>query len=326
MTLIRKSYQLEWERPLSKGSRWTFWLLMILVISAAIWASIAQVQVYALVRGSLEPKGQTVAVDTPVSGRVLEVRTQLWGTVHKGDVLFVLDAVGTDATDTKLQFETLQAQASEASRALEFTQADVRQRGRVVKDKIILEAASAIPRAELVDAQDALEKAQLSLRQAEAKLNVFKVQLTQSERRQRVLILAPANGRISFLAVREVSKAVGTGQGLATILPEGVPLQFRGFAQESDRPKLLEGRMTEVAWNAYPRQKYGITLGHVSGIAPSSSPTFEVTIDFKKLELKGPNSSKELLPGMTGEARVIATKKTALSLFWDWVRGVNPWD
>jgi multidrug resistance efflux pump len=326
MTLIRKSNQLEWERPLSKGSRWTFWLLIVLVISAAIWASIAQVQVYALVRGSLEPKGQTIAVDTPVSGRVLEVRTQLWGTVHKGDVLFVLDAVGTDATDTKLQFETLQAQAQEASRALEFAQADVRQRQRVVKDKVILEAAAAIPRVELIETQDALEKAQLSLRQAEAKLNVFKVQLAQSQRRQRIVIRSPTNGRISFLAVREASKAVGTGQGLATILPEGVPLQFRGFAQESDRPKLLERRIAEIAWNAYPRQKYGITVGQVSGIAPSSAPTFEVTIDFKKLELKGPEGSKELLPGMTGEARVIATKKTALALFCDWVRGVNPWD
>jgi len=127
------------------------------------------------------------------------------------------------------------------------------------------------------------------------------------------------------LSVERTGAVVGAGSRIAEILPDGVPLVLRGYVTEADRPKLQQGAVAEVSWNAYPRQKYGFTTGRVTGIASVSSNQYEVLISFSRLELRGESFGvRSLLPGTTAEARAIATSKTALAMLWDWVRGVNP--
>lgn len=43
--------------------------------------------------------------------------------------------------------------------------------------------------------------------------------------------------------------------------------------------------------------------------------------DYGQLQL----GRRTLLPGMLGEAHVLSGQKTILTLFWDWLRGADPW-
>ncbi len=316
----------EWHRPLWNGTHLTVWVLIGLAGAAIVWASVAKVQVYALVQGRLEPKGNMVKMDTGFGGRVLEVRVKPWDRVRKGDVLVVLDAAGVDAKDSAAQLEKVGIERRQAAQALELAQVDVVQDRRLFQQQKTLYDLGAIPRNDFETAQVNLEKARLTVQQNKTRLSAALLEERRLGQRQRIVEVAPVSGQVASLSVEQPGTVISAGSRLAEIVPDGVPLVLRGFVAEADRPKLRGGAVTEVSWSAYPRQKYGFTAGRVTGISPVSSNRYEVLIGFDRLELRGDFGTRPLLPGMTAEARAIATTKTALAMLWDWVRGVNPWD
>lgn len=327
MNRARTDRSLEWGQSLSGASHLTVWVLVALTIAAVAWASVTKMQVYALVQGKLEPKGKLVTVDTGFGGRVLEVRVKAWDHVDKGDVLMVLDAAGVNAKESAAQLEKLKLDEQESLQSLELARVDVAQQQRLYGYQKLLYNAGAVARNDFETLQENLEKAKLTAQQVTTKLSAVRLEMRRLGQRQRVVETATVSGTITSLSVERTGAVVGAGSRIAEILPDGVPLVLRGYVTEADRPKLQQGAVAEVSWSAYPRQKYGFTAGRVAGIAPVSSNQYEVLISFSRLELRGESFGvRSLLPGMTAEARAIATTKTALAMLWDWVRGVNPWD
>jgi multidrug efflux pump subunit AcrA (membrane-fusion protein) len=317
---------MEWHRPLWSGTRFTVWILIVLVIAAVAWASVTKMQVYALVQGKLEPKGNMIEANAGYGGRVLEVRVKPWDHVSKGDVLLVFDALATDARDSAAQLEKTKLEQEQALQALALAQVDVSSQQRLFDDQRVLYDIGAVARNDFENARDALRKAHLSVSQANARLAGARLEQRRLEERRRTVLFAPVSGQVASLSVEHPGELVAPGAKAAEIVPDGVPLVLRGYVAEADRPKLRGGAVAEVSWNAYPRQKYGFTAGRVTGISPTSAGRYEVLIGFDHLELRGEYGVRRLLPGMTAEARAIATTKTALEMLWDWVRGVNPWD
>ena len=327
MSRVHTDRSLEWGQSLSGASHWTVWVLVALTIAAVFWASVTKMQVYALVQGKLEPKGKLVNVDTGFGGRVLEVRVKAWDHVKKGDVLMVLDAAGVDAKESAAQLEKLGLDEREAVQSLELARVDVAQQERLYGYQKLLYDAGAVARNDFETLRENLEKAKLTAQQVTTKLSAVRLELRRLKGQQRVVQVAPIGGRVALIAAERSGEILKAGSRVAEILPDGVPLVLRGVVSEADRPKLRLGAVSEVSWSAYPRQKYGFTVGRVTGIAPISDKNYEVLISFSRLELRGESFGvRSLLPGMTAEARAIATTKTALAMLWDWVRGVNPWD
>jgi multidrug efflux pump subunit AcrA (membrane-fusion protein) len=316
----------EWHRPLWSGVRVTSWLLVIAIVGALVWASIARMQVYALVEGKLEPQGKMVEVNVTLGGRILELRVKPWDHVKRGDVLLIVDAIGTDASDSAAQLEKTRLEREQAWQALQVAQVDVATQQRLFDGQQVLYDLGAVARNDFEGARDGLRKARLAVSQASARLDSTRLEETRVKRRQRMVFTAPVSGQVASLGVERAGEIVEAGSMIAEIVPNGVPLVLRGYVAEADRPKLTLNAVSEVSWNAYPRQKYGFTTGRVTGIAPVSSNRYEVLIGFDHLELRGEYGARRLLPGMTAEARAIATTKTALAMLWDWMRGVNPWD
>ncbi len=316
----------EWEQPSSQVAKWTFLVLVLFVVVAVIWASVTQIQLYGLVLGQLEPERKLTVVEMPFAGRVLEIRARLWREVKKGDVLFVVDGVGTDAAESVLKLERSNNQLLDALKTLETATVDATQQQRKLESVRAVFAVGAASRLEFKEAQENAARAKVVLDQAKLRVQGLKLEQTQQKRLSKLIIRAPISGIVTTLAVQQAGKLANMGIALLEILPSGSTLIFRGELSESERPKVREGAKAEVAWAAYPRQKYGVTRGIVKAISPNSNGKYALEIRFAKLVLEGPLGNRPLLPGMTAEARVIAATKPALGLLWDWLRGVNPLD
>ena len=328
---------LAWERPVTLRWRLSVWASLALMVAALIWAVFAEIKVYAVVRGTLEPRGQTVMVAAPVAGRVLEMNTSRFAQVQAGQVLFVLDAVGVDATTSRLQIEGQKAQLTEARSAVAQAQGELEQRARQVERIKPLTAIGAASLNEYETAVEATSKAKQALEQAQARLQGLEAQLGQLERRERITITSPATGQVTQLAVRHVGDIASLAAPLVEIMPKGVPLVFNASARGADRPKLRQGAKVEIAWDGYPSQKFGISHGQVMSIAPtgvrsddgsnrpeSRDPNYQLEINLNALSLKSAEGTHPLLVGLAGEARVLSAQKRAIELFWDWLRGVTP--
>ncbi len=321
---------LEWEHPAPRKSRWVLWLLLALIGSLVGGAWLTPVQVYALAPGALEPRGQLLRLNTPASGRLTYIGLQPNQHVQRGSLLYILDGLGSSAEEARLQLEASHAQAEEAVRTLAQVREQLAQRDRIAKLQTKLYAAGAIARIEYLEAHEILRQSQAAVRVAEARVAGLQAQTQALNSRRSIKIISPVSGRVLLVQSHRKGETIASGQPLVDILPEDVPLVFRAYVPERERPKLRQGAATEVAWNAFPRLRFGLSKGRVNWISPSTLiqnniAVYEVEIGLDSLWLESVEGKRQIMPGMTGEARVIAATRDALSLFWDWIRGVNPW-
>nr|WP_243455298.1 HlyD family efflux transporter periplasmic adaptor subunit [Meiothermus sp. CFH 77666] len=297
---------------------------------ALVLAWCTPVQVYALALGALQPKGEVVQVLAPSSGRLARFVLTPNRQVRKGELLLELDTLGLSPQEAQAQLQAAESQVEEARRALAQQQEILLQRQRLARLQAELYAVGGVARVEYQEAQDNLRQAQAAVQLAQARVRTALAQLATLRTRRSLRVYSPTQGQVLQAASLRAGEWVSAGQPLAQILLHDVPLVFRGYVPERERPKLREGARAEVAWNAYPRQRFGLSMGRVSRISPSTlvvsnTPVYEVEILLDSLELKSPEGVRRLLPGLAGEARVIAARRNLLSLLWDWIRGVNPW-
>lgn len=172
----------------------------------------------------------------------------------------------------------------------------------------------------------------MTLDRARIRIRSLELQSDQLTHRSEQLTRAPLTGLLTRLAIRGTAQMVQSNSRLAEILPEGVPLEFQAALSETERPKVRVGARAEIPCNGSPRSQFGVTSGKVLAISPISSgatPTtrtsFELRIAPDRLEIARSNGRRAVL-GLAGEVRIIASRKMALELVWDWLRGLNPWN
>ena len=319
-----------WEQPFDQRVRVTLWLLVACAAAATVWATLTDVRVYALTGGVLAPVGETVTLTASATGRVTDVRAALWGRVTPGKPLFRLDTAGGSARQSALQLAAKRAQVEEETRALALARETFFQARRLLGQSARLAEAGAVSENDYLTAQESFGQAREAVGQAAARLERARAELGGLEDSLEVEVRSPVAGRVINLPVQYVG-TVSQHEVLAEILPEGVPLVFKAFAREADRAKFDEGAEAEVAWNSFPKQKYGVTSGRVVGVSPTSTVRngesgYEIQIELDRLAVATAGHKRTLLPGMGGEARIISSKQSALSLLWDWLRGTSPWD
>lgn len=320
-----------WEEPLSRLPRLMLWFLALALTCGMIWAAVAKVSVYALVGGTLAPKTQPVQVNVPSAGRVVGSQLQLWQKVKKGQVLFTLDALSRDPQDAALQLSIQQNAAAQARQDIAAAQIELADKQRVLQSTRAIFALGGVPKADVDAAAAAVHTAEAGLGRAKAQLATAQAQLALLHRSRSITVVSPLDGQIIQLADLHPGQVLGAGQTALGILPAGVPLVFRGQAAERDRPKLRPGARVQVAWSGYPRQKYGVTYGVLEGVAPTSEVGKDGQLTYQ-VEVRLPQrrqglflAGRSLVPGMRGEAHVLSGDRTVLRLFWDWIRGIDPW-
>src|SRR5215813_7568453 len=84
-------------------SRAIFYVLLLMLLAAGVWASVADVDVVVQSRGRLQVEGEPMKITVPEPGMVVEAPVPVGARVKKGDVLLKLDALKLASEATQLE-------------------------------------------------------------------------------------------------------------------------------------------------------------------------------------------------------------------------------
>jgi multidrug resistance efflux pump len=278
---------LDWERPVAARWRLVFWLMLALVGAVVVWAALTEIEVYVVARGRLEPRSPGAVLRAPIAGRVTGLEAKPDETVDAGAVLMVLDALGTDAEDTRFQLETQRARVTLArtggsgpsnAALLSLEQSRLAELEHRARLKLVSPIRGRVTRLESVLGQTVAAGAVLAEVRPEGEPPVFRALVSERDRPK----LRPGT---------EVE-----------VVWNGYPREKFGASR---------GKLLSISVAAAPS-------------SPTENPGYVLEISLERLTLVTSTSNQPLLEGLAGEARVISARRKALGLFWDWLRGVEP--
>jgi HlyD family secretion protein len=162
--------------------------------------------------------------------------------------------------------------------------------------------------------------------QAQIKQSQKELQQVENQRRNSIIV-APSNGIIFKLNLRNSGQFIRPGESIAEIVPNTASLVIKAMIPAGEIKKVAIGQKVELRIDACPYPDYGTAKGVVKTIAPDaiisqnkdintpiSSPInyFEATIQPENIAF-GNNSRKCLLQaGMNATAEIISREETAL--------------
>lgn len=207
-------------------------------------------------------------------------------------------------------------------------------------DQRITSANSAVlgQNQQLLQSQSALTQAQNQSQTQTAETNsAFSNQIITAEKRiielennlvkaRQVLaqtnITAPVDGTVLSLTVKTIGGVVNTGQQLAQIVPEKVPLYVDAALDNQDVGFVKPGQRVVVKVATYPFQRYGYLEGTVENISPDAIQDDKKGLIYKaKIKLNDDKSSKQnqlkLLPGMSVSAEITTGQRRIIEFFLD---------
>ena len=207
-------------------------------------------------------------------------------------------------------------------------------------DQRITSADSAVlgQNQQLLQSQSALTQAQNQSQTQNAETNsAFNNQIITTEKRiielennlvkakqilAQTTITAPVDGTVLSLTVKTIGGVVNTGQQLAQIVPEKVPLYVDAALDNQDVGFVKPGQRVVVKVATYPFQRYGYLEGTVENISPDAIQDDKKGLIYKaKIKLNDDKSSKQnqlkLLPGMSVSAEITTGQRRIIEFFLD---------
>lgn len=207
-------------------------------------------------------------------------------------------------------------------------------------DQRITSADSAVlgQNQQLLQSQSALTQAQNQSQTQTAEINsAFSNQIITTEKRiielennlvkakqilAQTTITAPVDGTVLSLTVKTIGGVVNTGQQLAQIVPEKVPLYVDAALDNQDVGFVKPGQRVVVKVATYPFQRYGYLEGTVENISPDAIQDDKKGLIYKaKIKLNDDKSSKQnqlkLLPGMSVSAEITTGQRRIIEFFLD---------
>lgn len=135
--------------------------------------------------------------------------------------------------------------------------------------------------------------------------------------KQRFVVMAPTNGRVSFLTPLQEGQSVKAGQELLYVLPAGAGYTGEMYVGEYNFGKVRQGQPVIVKFKSYPYQEFGVVTGSVLAIGdiPRDS-LWRVAVQFPQ-GLK--TSTGRQLPfrnGMMASAEIITEQVSLLERFF----------
>lgn len=127
----------------------------------------------------------------------------------------------------------------------------------------------------------------------------------ESEARGSTVIVAPHAARVTGIAAR-VGQGIAAGGLLATLIPEGAPLEAMLYASTRQVGFVATGQRVRLRYAAYPYQKFGFGEGVVTAI--EASPYAPQELSSQVVATLGPRSAEPVYRiGVTLDAQTIDT-------------------
>ena len=153
---------------------------------------------------------------------------------------------------------------------------------------------------------------------------------TENDARRTTVVVAPHDGTLTGIAAR-AGQVVGAGGLLATLIPDGVPLEAALYASTRQAGFVERGQRVRLRYAAYPYQKFGMGQGVVDAIelspyAPQelslqvlatlgpgalqgAEPVYRIVVKLDAQAVDAYGRAQPLKPGMVFEADVIQDRR-----------------
>lgn len=335
-------------------SRSLFYVLLLMLLSAGIWASVADVDVVVQSRGRLQIEGEPVKITVAESGMVVEAPVPVGARVRRGDVLLRLDAIRMTSEATQLESE-LKAGLGEVERHREAARAgrDVLSKVEEEKDlarnsiKIlesqvtslkqllaegtasvfqvnqkeqeVLEIRARIVRldAEVQRSQTEAAQRERQAREQESRLEAIREKLTLLRATEKQMtVVSPVNGTVTQASVLHPGRFLSTGEVAITINPDDRPLRAVLKVPNASMRRLRPSLPVKLRFDAFPYQDYGHIRGEILRIDPDSTEdgSYRAWVTLESAEIKGPRGAEALRPGLLLDADVVVERRTVMDL------------
>jgi hemolysin D len=179
-----------------------------------------------------------------------------------------------------------------------------------------------------------LSKSQQQLDELLAQISTFKSGITQTQKQIQSLTLqleqrivrSPTNGVIFQLPIKKAQTFVQTGQVVAQIAPQGLPLILKAQASSQQSGQMRVGMPVKLKFDAYPFQDYGVVSGKLRWISPDSKTVdigqtqaeiFELEITLDKNYIENVDRRIQLTPGQSATAETITRQRRIIDFILD---------
>jgi HlyD family type I secretion membrane fusion protein len=167
--------------------------------------------------------------------------------------------------------------------------------------------------------QDARESILSDLREAQTKIGELSEQrLAALDRRSRLDILAPSNGRVIGIRAHTVGGIINPSEPIMYVVPEDDRLVAKLRVKPSDIDKIGVGQIASLRFSAFDRDATPLYEGKVLKVSADALidqvtgvPYFEVIASIPDEALA--SEAFQILPGMPVDASLQTTRRTILS-------------
>lgn len=137
----------------------------------------------------------------------------------------------------------------------------------------------------------------------------------QQDRFDRLIVRAPVDGVVQFLAVKSIGEVIKPGESFLKIVPTGVPMQAEVQIKPDDIGSVRIGDVAEMRVTAFDASLFGKVTGKIDSISPTSFQRengdyyYLAAVSFASDELPG---RRKIAPGMIVSAEIVTGAKSFL--------------
>ncbi|MGQ9872619.1 HlyD family efflux transporter periplasmic adaptor subunit [Leptodesmis sp.] len=178
-----------------------------------------------------------------------------------------------------------------------------------------------------LQSQQAIQQLMVQKTQLQAKMQQNQKQLVQARAELNQLTLrAPADGYVSALNIRRTGEVAQAGPPIAEIAPQGVPLILSAALPTREAGLVKVGDRTQIKFDAYPYQDYGIISGKVIAISPDIKSdeklgaVYRVEIALDRSSVTKDQQTIPLKAGQTATAEIVVRHRRIADVLLDPIR------
>ena len=136
----------------------------------------------------------------------------------------------------------------------------------------------------------------------------------------RYVIIAPTNGKISFLKQWNINQHINLAEKFVTIIPRGKSeIVGRMNISQNGFGKIQDGQMVNIKLNGYPYMEFGILKGKINYISsvPDEKTGYMAEVIFENGLVSSYQKKLPLIQQMDGTAEIITKDKRLITRFVD---------
>lgn len=140
-----------------------------------------------------------------------------------------------------------------------------------------------------------------------------------------VKLTAPCAGTLLKLNVKGRGAVLHEGETVAEMVCAGEPLQAELTVPEAGLGKLKLEQGVKLKYDAFPYQRYGAKYGRITWLSPAgveqgAKAAFKARVALAEAEVNVQGRTRQLAPGMSGQADIVVGKRSLLSYVFEPLR------